>query len=297
VSEAPGGVHEMYDALAWYVQVENWRARGSRFADFSLHKSLHVDASSDPFAATRHVNELLLRHGGLPPSPRVLDAGCGFGGTIFHLQSKLGGHYDGITLSRPQQRAAQTQARRRGIEGACRFHLRSYDAPIAERYDAVLAVESLSHAPELRATVANLASALAPGGRMLLVEDMAAQDIEESHPSEAGLLREHWGCRPFPSVAHYEAALASAGLSIVRWLDLTPRVRYRGLEALDRAQRRYAALHHRIPIPMVRRVLSAYLGGIALERLYALGIARYSLIVASREAPACQDYSGPAIPG
>ena len=297
MKEAAGAVHSMYDALAWYVQLENWRARGSRFADFSLHKSLEVDTAGDRFAATRHVNELLVRHGGLPPEPSVLDAGCGFGGTVFHLHARLGGTYDGITLSRPQQRAASNQARRHGIEDACRFHLRSYDDPIAQRYDAAIAVESLSHAPDLRRTIANLAAALAPGGRLLLVEDMATEDIQASHPAEARLLREHWGCRPFPSVADYESTLAAAGLGIVERIDLTPRVRHRPVELLDRARARYSALQRWIPVPMVRRVLSAYLGGIALEKLYAAGKARYSLLVATREASACQDYRAPAIPG
>jgi cyclopropane fatty-acyl-phospholipid synthase-like methyltransferase len=290
-------VHAMYDALAWYVQFENWRARGSRFADFSLHKSLDVEASGDRFAATRHVNELLLRHGGLPRKPRVLDAGCGFGGTVFHLHAKLGGTYDGITLSRPQQRVASKQARRSGIDDACRFHLRSYDDAIAGRYDAVIAVESLSHAPDLRRTIANLASSLVPGGRLVLVEDMAAEAIEASHPSEAHLLREHWGCRPFPSIADHETALAAAGLQVVERIDLTPRVRHRPIEQLERARARYSALQRRIPVAMVRRVLSAYLGGIALEKLYAAGKARYSLLVATREESACQDYRAPAIPG
>jgi SAM-dependent methyltransferase len=287
----------MYDALAWYVQLENWRARGSRYADFSLHKSLDVDASGDRFAPTRHVNEMLVRHGGLPRAPRVLDAGCGFGGTVFHLHAALGGKYDGITLSRPQLRAASQQARRRGIEDACRFHLRCYDEEITQRYEAVVAVESLSHAQNLHGTIANLASALVPGGRMLLVEDMAAGDIEASHPAEASLLREHWGCRAFPRTADYEAALAAAGLSLVERIDLTPRVRYRSIGELDRLRATYEAWQRRLPFALARRVLSAYLGGVALEKLYAAGKARYSLIVATREGSPCQDYSARAVPG
>lgn len=288
-------VRDMYDSLSWYVQLENWRAHGSRFADFTMHKGLAV-----PGAGTRHVNDVLLEHCGLPgfdstgatrlsdstgasqPRPRVLDAGCGFGGTMFAMHERLGGTYDGLTLSATQLRAARREARRRGIEDACRFHLRNFDDPIAQRYDAVVAVESLSHAPDLRHTLGNLAAALAPGGALLLVEDMAVADIDARHPEEAGILHRHWGCRRFPREEDYETHLRDAGLAITRRVDLTPLVRHRTLAELEAAGRRYSAWSRWLPVAPVRRVLSAYIGGIALEKLYARGEARYKLLVATR---------------
>ena len=297
-------VDAMYDALAWYVQVENWRTRRSRFADFTLHKALRVDCEADPYAATSYVNKLLVRHAGLGPSPSVLDAGCGFGGTIFHLHAHLGGTYDGITMSRPQLRAARLQARRRGVAHACRFHRRSYDEPVTGHYDAVVTVESLLHARDLRHTIANLAAAVRPGGRMLLVEDMATGDVDATHPHEAHLLREHWGSHRFPRVEDYEACLAAAGFEITRRVDLTAHVCHRPATELDRVGAAYASWHRRVPLAPVRRVLSAYMGGIALEKLYAAGLARYELLVATKpaspcataEGAPCQDYSARTIP-
>jgi len=261
-----------------------------------------VDVPEGGHAATAYVNDLVLRHGGLGSAPRVLDAGCGFGGTIFHLHRHLGGTYDGITLSRPQLRAARREAGRRGIAHACRFVRRSYDEPVTGPYDAVVAIESLSHAPALGRTLATLAAALRPGGRMILVEDMAAGDVDTQAPGEAALLRAHWACMRFPRVADYESFLRAAGLRIEKRIDLTPRVRHRDLAELDRAGAAYASWYRRMPLAPVRRVLSAYIGGIALEKLYAAGLARYQLIVAIKEstataeAAACQDYSGRGVP-
>jgi SAM-dependent methyltransferase len=282
--ENPTFVRDMYDSLSWYVQFENWRAHGSRFADFTLHKALAV-----PGAGTRHVNDVLLEHGGLgllfdsagASQPRVLDAGCGFGGTMFALHDRLGGTYDGLTISATQLRAARREARRRGIGDACRFHLRSFDDPIADRHDAVVAVESLSHAPDLRRTLANLATALKPGGTLLIIEDMVVADIDARHPEEARILHRHWGCSRFPREEDYETHLRDAGLAISRRLDLTPLVRHRTVRELDQASRRYAAWSRWLPIAPARRVLSAYIGGLALEKLYARGEARYKLLVAT----------------
>jgi cyclopropane fatty-acyl-phospholipid synthase-like methyltransferase len=268
-----GAVRAMYDSLSRYVQLENLRAHGSRFADFTMHKALAVDG-------TRHVNDLLIEHCSLPANPCVLDAGCGFGGTIFHLHERIGGRYDGLTLSEVQLRVARREARRRGIDDACRFHLRSFDEPIAQRYDAVVAIESLAHASDLRRTLRNLASALLPGGVLLLIEDMASADIDAENPGDAELLRTHWGCRRFPQQRDYDAALRDAGLDVTARVDLTQFVRFRSPAALERLDRRYATLSRWLPIAPVRRVLSAYQGGTALERLYAQQQARYQLIVA-----------------
>jgi hypothetical protein len=59
-------------------------------------------------------------------------------------------------------------------------------------------------------------------------------------------------------------------------------MRPRPEEILDRLERTYSVLHRRIPLPPVRTVVSAYLGGIALERLHGLGDVHYRLLVARK---------------
>src|SRR6184192_442818 len=129
-----------YDWLSRYVQVANWLAYRDRFASFTMHKRLSVPLGTadgrERTAGLEHVNNRLLEAANFPQPPRVLDAGCGFVGTIFHWHSRIGGTYDGLTLSRVQLRVAQREARRRGIDTMCRFHLQSYDSPVAESYDA-----------------------------------------------------------------------------------------------------------------------------------------------------------------
>ena len=62
------------------------------------------------------------REHGLPAAPRVLDAGCGFGGTMFHWHRRVGGRHDGLTLSNVQVDVGERHARAQGIADACRFH-------------------------------------------------------------------------------------------------------------------------------------------------------------------------------
>ncbi|HEX7997885.1 MAG TPA: methyltransferase domain-containing protein [Pyrinomonadaceae bacterium] len=279
-------VPALYDWLSRYVQLANWLSYRDRFASFTMHKTLSVPAeTSEPqnrTAGLDYVNDQMLKAAQLPPAPRVLDAGCGFGGTIFHWHERIGGQYDGLTLSRVQLRVARREAERRGIADACRFHLQSYDAAIAGSYDAVTAIESLVHAPDLSQTIYNLARSLRPGGLMLILEDMAKVDIEREAPADAMLLRQHWGCHPYPTEDNYRQALERARLNVIHEADLTPHVRYRSADILDQQEKKYTRLYKLLRLAPARAVLSAYLGGVGLERLYQKGKMRYRLIVARR---------------
>jgi len=284
-----------YDWLSRYVQLANWLAYRDRFAGFTMHKRLSVphdaEASRTRTAGLEHVNDRLLKAIRLPASPQVLDAGCGFGGTIFHWHSRRGGSYDGLTLSRVQLRVARREARRRGIERNCRFHLRSYDAPIAGTYDAVVAVESLIHSRNLNTTIPNLASSLRPGGLMVILDDMARVDLDSEAPNEAKALRDHWGCARYATQPDYETALSRAGLKVVHEEDLTSQVQPRDAAVLDRLEAIYNGLYKGIPLTSARTVLSAYIGGLALERLYLKEQVCYRLIVACKNEGGKQELS------
>jgi SAM-dependent methyltransferase len=268
-------VAHLYDWLSRYVQLANWRAYGDRYAGLTMHKPLCVE-EGDPMHA---VHDRLLEASRLPREPRVLDAGSGFGGTIFRWAARIGGTYDGLTLSGVQLRVARREARRRGLDARCRFHLRSFDAPIEERYDGIVAIETLVHAPDFAGAVANLAHALAPGGALLLVEDVPPEAIP---PHDAELLARHWSCPRLPSEADYRDAFAANALTLEHEEDLTAHVRMRGVDAVDRAERRYRRLWRLLPFAPARAVLAAYLGGLAIERLYATKRLRYRLFVARR---------------
>ncbi len=278
---------DYYDWLSRYVQLANWLSYRDRFASFTMHKRLGIEAEEHAdggrTAGLEYVNDRVLAVAGLRLSPRVLDAGCGFGGTIFHWQPRIGGRYEGVTLSRVQLAVAEREARRRGIADVCRFRVQSYDEPLGHDFDGVVAIESLIHSPDLDRTLPHLAGTLRPGGVLLVLDDMATRDLDRHRPVEANLLRRHWGCARYWTYDDYRGALDRAGLSLTHEEDLSALMRPRREEILDRLERTYSFLHRGIPLPPVRTVASAYLGGIALERLHSLGDVHYRLLVARKK--------------
>jgi SAM-dependent methyltransferase len=279
-------VTELYDWLSRYVQITNWLAYKDPYAGFTMHKSLSVPPETKRVygqtAGANYINDRLLEAANLPLAPRVLDAGCGFGGTIFHCHQRIGGFYDGFTVSRVQLRIAQREARRRGIETACRFYLQSYDAPLAGLYDAVIAIESLIYAADLNRTISHLAAALRPGGLMLIVEDMVKSNLSAAACREAAALCAYWSCR-LRTRDDFMQALDRARLTVTCEEDLTSQVTSRNLEILNKLEARYTRLYRAIRFTGVRAIVSAYLGGVILERLYQTGEVCYRLIVARND--------------
>jgi len=275
----------LYDWLSRFNLLMNVVTFGRARADLTMHKTLQVPRELEEQYAgpdrRLYINDRALEAANLPPEPRVLDAGCGFGGTIFRWQRRLGGAFDGFTLSRVQWRLACREARRRALESKCRFYLRSYDDPIEERYDAVVSIESLVHSQSFPHTLRNLAQALKPQGKLVMVEDIPL-DAAEGDP-DLQLMRQHWGLATVPAASSYRAALAANGLRVVHDVDYSEGFRTMAPRRIAQLEHRYLRIHAMLPLAGPRFVLSAFLGGLALERLYQKKLVQYRLLVAQRE--------------
>jgi geranyl diphosphate 2-C-methyltransferase len=93
------------------------------------------------------IDALLERLGPIPDGARVLDAGCGRGGSSFVLLGRWHATVDGVTISPYQRRFAQELAARRQLTARARFHLMDYlalDFPTA-CFDFVFTNESTQY--------------------------------------------------------------------------------------------------------------------------------------------------------
>lgn len=286
VTRDSAGIAAYYDNLSRFLDFSRLLGRGGGAAQGSIHRTLAADPGEDQAErlGPERLDLLVIEAAvaaGLPTNPRVLDAGCGLGGTIFFWHGRHGGYYDGLTLSAEQHRRATLEAARRGVAHTCRFHIRSYQAPVAGPFDAVIAVESLAHSPDPAATIANLAAALTPGGLMLIVDDMP-----DAGP-DGVLLREFkrcWRCPVLADATGYRAAVAGAGLEMVRETDWTHRLRPRPLPWLRVLIAVFGLACRLSPSRGLRDGFEAMLGGFFLEALYRTGGMRYRFIVARKPA-------------
>lgn len=228
------------------------------------------------------VDDLALQAANLPPDPRVLDAGCGLGGTVFRWYEKVGGTYEGITLSQVEVDMASREARRRGLSSQCRFFRRSYDEPPAGSYDAVVAIESLIHSENIFRTVEHLCGVLRPGGRLVMVDDVV-RDGDNGVPGDTlDGLRKFWHLTAIPSEETVREAFSLNGLNLVEETDLTTRIQLDHSRYLSMKDVMIGMIQLVLPVGWVRGVGTAYRGGVALQRLYGEGKARYKMFVGEK---------------
>ena len=105
---------------------------------------------------------------------RILDAGCGLGGTYHALVDHPATiYYDGITASEAEVRLGQPLLDT--VTDKAKLRQQSFDDPNLprEKYDVIIAIESLEYSRNLRATVKNLLGSLRTGGSLLIVTDVA----------------------------------------------------------------------------------------------------------------------------
>ena len=247
-----------------------------------IHRALRDPDGGPPSPTVIH--RLILNCATLPPAPRVLDAGCGYGATAFDLQPRTGGTWLGITLSPIQVQRATAEAARRGLSAQLRFALQSYDAPLPGPFDLIIAIESLIHSTNPAASIANLAAHLAPDGHLVIVDDMPEPDLPPEDEADLALFKRMWRCPAAPPAPAWRGAIEGAGLALIHEQDLTPLILLGNpaeLRAIRARQRRRAFW-----LGLVGGGLreQADIGGRTLELLHLRGAVRYRLMAARKGA-------------
>ncbi len=277
-------VAEYYNGLSYIIQLVNLLKFGDRYAGFTMHKSLERGEGEKGAKSKKHsstiINEIALEKANLPESPSVLDAGCGFGGTIFDWYDKIGGTYDGLTLSRFQWEIAEREAKKRGIADRCRFYLKSYDDVITDRYDAIIAIESLIHSPDLESTVKNLSKALKKGGKFILVEDIL-KNLSDEKSLEA--LKKYWHLNKIHTYKDFLKLFGKNGFVLRENLDLSGSFKTRNYASLKIMRNINILLHGLLPGKFLKALFASNAAGESLQLLHKRGDISYRLLVFEKE--------------
>ncbi len=272
------GIATYYQRLSRWNRLAQIIGYGGGSGTMTVHRALADPRAGDRVTFTR-LHDVLLEQVGALDSPRVLDAGCGLGGTMLVLAESVGATCVGLTLSPSQAATANAEAARRQLDARVRARVCSYDDPPPGPFDLIVAIESLAHSLDPARSVDRLAATLAPGGRLVVVDDMPEPGAAASPDLEA--FRQGWQCPVLWPVPSYLEAVGRAGLVVDAQLDLTPQCRPRTharlalLMAVNRLIRHW-------PAEAFRQLMDSHYGGLALERLIRDGRVHYRLLVARR---------------
>lgn len=142
-----------------------------------LNMGLWFPGTKSLSEALQNLNEELARKANISAGHRVLDAGCGVGGTCIHLASRYDCNAYGITLVPGQVELAQRFAMESNVSDRTDFRIMNYcHTTFPDNYfDAIVGIESICHTPDKRSFLTEALRILKPGGRLVFAENLQAK--------------------------------------------------------------------------------------------------------------------------
>ncbi|HEV8052164.1 MAG TPA: methyltransferase domain-containing protein [Parachlamydiaceae bacterium] len=172
-------------------------------------------------------NEVLAEFAEIQPHERVLDAGCGIGGSSLFLAKRYGCQVTGITLSEHQVETAKANASKHGVEALVNFEVMDFcqtTFPDAS-FDVVWGLESICHAEDKLLFVKEAYRLLKKGGRLIMADGFGAKHSytpKEGHGMHQWL--KGWGVESLETKQAFRNHFMSTGFSEVTYRNVTANV-------------------------------------------------------------------------
>ena len=185
-----------------------------------IHHGYWIRGDESKETAQIQLIEHLARLANIKTGLRILDIGCGFGGSSLYLAKKYGASTTGITISPVQVQMAKEAAAKKNLD-ANFLLMDAEDMQFAQPFDMLWSVESISHYHDPRKFFASAVKFLKPGGCFALTDWFRKENISPAdkkkfiEPIEEGMMVELRGMND------YDDFLVSSGLQVVHRQDLT----------------------------------------------------------------------------
>jgi sterol 24-C-methyltransferase len=157
------------------------------------------------------------------PGDTLLELGCGRGRVAFHVHSLTGAALVGYNVDETQIERANDFARKRQVDGECRFHVRDLndvpypleDGSIAGVYE----IGAICYCTDLGRLFKEIHRILRPGGRLSLLDICMYDKYDPSNPEHVRMLSQTKPLTGLLRALHwddYQRACDSAGLKVFR---------------------------------------------------------------------------------
>src|SRR5678810_384774 len=168
------------------------------------------------------MNEVMMEGAHIKPSDKVLDAGCGIGGSSIFLSEKIGCGVTGISLSERQVSKAIELAIEKKMTGTIDFKVMNYCATNFphESFDIVWGCESICYADDKEQFIKEAYRLLKPGGRLVVADGFVTDFKNNDHPSIRNWL-DGWQVNYLETLDRFESFMIEAGFTNIFSRDIS----------------------------------------------------------------------------
>ncbi|MCP3798379.1 methyltransferase domain-containing protein [Allokutzneria sp. A3M-2-11 16] len=166
--------------------------------------------------------DVLLDHlGDVGPQDRLLDAGCGRGGSSIMANLRFGCEVDGVSISEEQVAFANERARERGVADKVRYHFRNMlDTGFESGSRKAIWNNESTMYVNLHELFAEHARQLEIGGRYVTITG-CYNDVTGGRSKAVSQIDQHYTCNIHPRSEYFKAMQAN-NLVPIAVVDLTP---------------------------------------------------------------------------
>ena len=246
-----------------------------------IHHGYWEDGESPAVAQVKLVEHLAER-AGIPRGSRVLDVGCGVGGSSLWLARKFDCSVLGLTISPVQAAMATEMAGAEGLSDRVRFEVSDANhldlAP--ESFDVVWVVECSEHLAYKARFIEGCARSLKPGGALALCAWLSADDpASTAHERLVRDVSRGMLCPHFASMSDYTSWMRESGFERIEAEDITRHVRETWTRCAALARRKEVRALLKVSDARTRRFVESFS---AIQQAYDVGAMAYGMFTARK---------------
>lgn len=190
-----------------------------------IRHGYHDDENRELVDAIQNMNEILADRVGISEGDRVLDIGCGVGGSAVWLAETYGAEVVGINIENQQLEQARSFAEERGVADLVEFQHDDFHEMATvddDSFDVAWAIESLCYAEDKPKVLQQAARTLKPGGR-IVCSDIFDTSKERGDAIRRRTRKIQWGYShpPLAGEEQFADELARVGFENVTVTDVT----------------------------------------------------------------------------
>lgn len=190
----------------------------------AFHFGFYDENATKHRDALKNTNRVLAKLVDIKAGEKVLDAGCGIGGSSFWLAQNIGAHPTGITLSGKQVEICKARAKVLGVEDKTNFVQGDFcNSPFEDgSFDVIWSCETLSYIKEKDEFYKECHRLLKPGGRIVIAEGiLLKRDLNSSEQKIIDDWNEGWAMQGLDTEEEHKKHANAAGFNVFKLEDYT----------------------------------------------------------------------------